>query len=361
MTSGQIASVAVRHAGSLLDVVVRMAWQERWLYAMALVALATAFVVAPFTGNKPDVEIVLSFGWIIFNCLGLCITVAAVVALVRLGVVNKSVSPARDLYAQIHRYFTDNGRGSSAIHTLVVFTIFAAAFAVLKGAVAVLKPFAWDQAFAELDRMLHLGSYPHEWLMPLFGTDTALFVTNVFYNGWYVVLIASMLTAALVARDPVLRHQYVMSFMATWFVGGFLIATMFSSAGPCYFAPAGFGATYAELMTHLKSASETVWLPALNTQQVLWDGYSGERAGSAGISAFPSMHVASTTLIALAATRLDRRLGYAMWFFAAMIMLGSVTLGWHYAVDGYAGALIAWGFWKASGVYARRTVAAADA
>ena len=31
---------------------------------------------------------------------------------------------------------------------------------------------------------------------------------------------------------------------------------------------------------------------------------------------------------------------------AGVIMIGSVLLGWHYAVDGYLGALIAWGAWR---------------
>ncbi|RUW80014.1 hypothetical protein EOA30_41185, partial [Mesorhizobium sp. M8A.F.Ca.ET.059.01.1.1] len=42
-------------------------------------------------------------------------------------------------------------------------------------------------------------------------------------------------------------------------------------------------------------------------------------------------------------------LGTLMWIFAVLIMLGSVVLGWHYAIDGYAGALIALAIWKITG------------
>ena len=82
---------------------------------------------------------------------------------------------------------------------------------------------------------------------------------------------------------------------------------------------------------------------ALEGQDLLWQGYTGGRPGSAGISAFPSMHVATATLFALAARRLHPRLfplGLAYW---AVIMLGSVLLAWHYAVDGYVGILLGWG------------------
>ena len=33
--------------------------------------------------------------------------------------------------------------------------------------------------------------------------------------------------------------------------------------------------------------------------------------------------------------------------FSVLIEVGSVLLGWHYAVDGYLGALIAWAAWLA--------------
>ncbi|MCZ6764391.1 MAG: PAP2 family protein, partial [Alphaproteobacteria bacterium] len=35
--------------------------------------------------------------------------------------------------------------------------------------------------------------------------------------------------------------------------------------------------------------------------------------------------------------------------YAAAIMIGSVHLAWHYAIDGYLGALMAWGIWWLSG------------
>ena len=51
----------------------------------------------------------------------------------------------------------------------------------------------------------------------------------------------------------------------------------------------------------------------------------------------------------LVETRRSVYAGVVMWCFAAIVMLGSVALGWHYAVDGYAGALITIAIWKAVG------------
>ena len=76
------------------------------------------------------------------------------------------------------------------------------------------------------------------------------------------------------------------------------------------------------------------------------ENYAVEADGRlAGISAMPSMHVASSVLMALYASTHARWAGWAMWTFAALIMIGSVHLGWHYAIDGYFGAVIAWCAW----------------
>ena len=71
------------------------------------------------------------------------------------------------------------------------------------------------------------------------------------------------------------------------------------------------------------------------------------------------MHVGSTVLMALYGFSLNRRLGQALTVFAAVILMGSVLLGWHYAVDGYAGALIAVLAWTAAGALVRRFPAVA--
>ena len=53
----------------------------------------------------------------------------------------------------------------------------------------------------------------------------------------------------------------------------------------------------------------------------------------------PSMHVALTTLFALVCWGTKRWIGILMSFYALIILIGSVHLAWHYAIDGYAGAL----------------------
>lgn len=96
-------------------------------------------------------------------------------------------------------------------------------------------------------------------------------------------------------------------------------------------------------------------LKALELQQTLWLNYSsGDRSIVSGISAMPSMHVSIATLMALGTWQLSRKLGMLMTIYAVIIMIGSVHLGWHYAVDGYVSAIGTIAIWYGTGWALRR-------
>ena len=67
----------------------------------------------------------------------------------------------------------------------------------------------------------------------------------------------------------------------------------------------------------------------------------------------PSIHVASVVLNALFGFALSRLLGFALTVVALFTFAASIELGWHYALDGYVGALIACGIWWLAGVATR--------
>jgi hypothetical protein len=344
----RVAERAAAAAAGLWRDVRRTVRRDRLLYAIALTVCLTGFAMQPFTGLRPDWDVVGR----VFTKLGIVGTMAVAVLLVwRLGwlaVVARSRTPARDMLDWVRGFLGGPGLAANAASTVVIFCLYAGGFSVLKGAIAVVSPFAWDAALSDLDRALHFGRLPHEWLGPLLR-PLPLAVLNFLYNVWFFLLVVGWLGAMVAIRRQELRHRYLMAFMLTWFVGGFLVACGFSSAGPCYYARVGLGDLYAPLMAKLHAAEAEHGIWAVNTQNLLWEGFTGERRGSAGISAFPSMHVASATLFVLAARHLGRALLVAALGFWGAILVGSVALGWHYAVDGYAATLIAILVWRFAG------------
>lgn len=315
--------------------------------AAALIALALGFAVQPVTGTRPDWDLVLR----ILDKLWTVTLVGAIglVAgrLIWLALVVRSPRPTRDLVGWLRRLALPDGPLPALATTVGTFFVFAMGVGVLKGAIAVLAPFSWDIALSRLDRVLHFGRLPHEWLAPLLAWPLALSALNILYHVWFFLQIGSIFAIAFAARD--LRRQFLLAYFLTWLVGGFLIAMAVSSAGPVYVARLGLGDAYVPLTDALAAAARDYPMWALDVQERLWSGFTGASTGSAGISAFPSMHVATATLFVLAARRVGRPLFLASLAFWATTLLGSIVLAWHYAVDGYAGTLIAMVIWRGVG------------
>ena len=339
-----------RQADGLWRMMAAAAWRHRFVHAAAAATFVLALVVGARTGNRPDFGTIASFAFDLFLVLWLAGGVVALYRLWDLGVRHREPSPLRVLLRSLGGFLSNRDRIANSLNGLAAMIVFAAGFSVLKGAIAILAPFHWDEAFARWDRVLHFGRAPHEWLWWLIDRPIAVWLINLGYNFWFVVLTGSMLVAAISRRDTRLRHQFMTSLILIWVLAGFFVATAFSSAGPCYFARLGLGAEFQPLMDALAAANERFTIWALTTQDILWSGYSGAPTGSVGISAFPSVHVATAVLIAIYATRRSLSAGVALWLFAALIMIGSVVLGWHYAIDGYAGAILAVAIWKATGL-----------
>ncbi len=248
---------------------------------------------------------------------------------------------------------SDRDRLADTALSLCLMVLFLAAFAQMKGLITVLHPFAWDTTFAAADRALHFGTAPWQPLHAVLGTAPVLTFMTGAYNFWLSLAMFMLFFACFSRRDPALRMQFLLAFVLTWAIGGNLLATVFSSAGPVYFERLGLGGDYGPLMALLAQHAEQAPVSVLPVQDWLWGLYA-RPDGLKGISAFPSIHVATSVLMALYGLRLGRAAGWALAVFAAIIAVGSVLLAWHYAVDGYAGAAIALACWWLAGRLARR-------
>ena len=179
------------------------------------------------------------------------------------------------------------------------------------------------------------------------------------YSSWFYILNLIWVWQAFSQRDNRLRLQFFLTLMLGWIVLGNVVATLLASAGPVYYGNVtGLSDPFLPLTAYLNDANRTYPILALLVQKYLWDSYLiRELVLGAGISAMPSMHVAIATLFALVCWRTKRWVGALMAIYAMLIMIGSVHLGWHYAVDGYVGALGMIAVWWIVGIVLRRLAA----
>jgi hypothetical protein len=249
------------------------------------------------------------------------------------------------------RTYLSRERVLFALPAILLLSLFAASFTEIKAAMPLIQPFALDRRLSELDLALHGGIAPWVWLQTVFGHPLLTAVLNLAYHLWFFIMLALMYWLVFSSERAVLRMQFLVSFVLSWALLGNALAVLFSSAGPCYFGYVLDGPNpYAAQMHALYQADHEVPLRALRVQEMLWQDYrAGTSLSGMAISAMPSMHVASSVLMALAGWRLNRAAGIALTIFAVFIMIGSVHLGWHYAVDGYVGAIGAALLWKLTG------------
>jgi hypothetical protein len=248
--------------------------------------------------------------------------------------------PLSKLLLEVRTTMATPERLAHALPLLLGMIVFGGTFTVVKSSIPALTSYSWDATFDEWDRWLHGGLAPWQIIQPIIGHPIITAAMDWLYNSWFSVLSLVWLWQAFSQRDNLLRMQFFLTLMLGWILLGNVGAVLLASAGPCYFGQVtGLADPYSPLMSYLREANHTYPIWALTAQSFLWDNYTfGSLSLGAGISAMPSMHVAIATLFALLCGRTNRWAGVLMTVYAVMILIGSVHLGWHYAVDGYIGA-----------------------
>ncbi|HVS15677.1 MAG TPA: phosphatase PAP2 family protein [Thermoanaerobaculia bacterium] len=248
---------------------------------------------------------------------------------------------ARGALAALRRYLADVVRPGWWLLWLRLFVAYALVNYVyfwVKVSVPLLHGRLFDAALWRLDRVLHLGLSPNVLMVELFAGTPLVPLLDAWY-GIYILTVMWAIAFYACERRADLRRSFLLSCILLWLMGPALYLGL-PALGPVYTDPAVFEEALADMPG------------ARAGQAALWENYQKVVAGRSaplrafnptrGIAALPSLHVGAHFLFVLWARRFHRPL-YALWAVGTLLTLfGSVVSGWHYAVDGYVGILVAW-------------------
>jgi len=215
----------------------------------------------------------------------------------------------------------------------------------IKLMVPILNPRLFDASLWNLDTAICFGYSPNIFLLTLFRAPSVLKLIDWTYaNVFFASLnVAGIFFASCPERQP--RIAFMNSNTLLWLLGAWLYVAV-PALGPAYRFP-------------------EIWLPLAPLlgrtqalQRILMTNYGAvERSfhGTSravnilfGVAAFPSLHVGFQTLAFLWMRRMTRWGGAVFLIFVVFIFIGSMVTGWHYLVDGVAGAALAFACYYAA-------------
>ena len=307
-------------------------WNARWILPAAVIVsveLAFALVAGAIVGFHYELAIEGYFwlGTMVGIAVGWSTTMLRVAAYPFMRV----ASPLAQLRADSARY------GGAIVAFWAGLTLLLMQICLLnwvKSMIPLITSFWADPLIASLDRSI-LGADAWVLLHAAFPHSARLF--DWFYAIWVPCKFGTLLALILMPQSRT-KALALLSYFLTVAIGILIGQYMLPSAGPVFYARLGFGDDFAALPVAPFTQAGTDYL---------WDAYlRGAGKVGGGISAFPSIHVATSAWTAFVWTRWHWLAGLAGWFVAVMICLATVYLGWHYAFDvvgGLALALLAQG------------------
>lgn len=226
-----------------------------------------------------------------------------------------------------------------------------AAFTTYKLHIPQFMPFYLDPLLADLDLALH-GANPGEVMQRLMpgwaGYGIGVLYGPIWFLAWF-----GLMAAVALHPDGNLRLRYFWSMALAVLLLGTVAATLMSSAGPVFYAHFFGGDRFAHLTEQIRLSPVGPYMH--EATNYLLASYEHDRPSmGTGISAMPSMHLAIGTLNALLLARLNRVAGVIGMIYLGLILIGSVYLGWHYAIDGYVSMGVVCLIWWTAGRLTRQ-------
>lgn len=334
----------------------RNAFREyRWLllvaalYAAAVSALAIGVCHAPFSEFVMTIYVAVMIS---MKCLIFFVCMAC--AVWAYNVATKGRKKGFERYVEVSRIYIDGPAFARAVFATFVLSGIGFFFTA-KSLIPRLNPYKSDPAIAEIEKTLHLGHYPHEFIIPF--TDSLHFsiALDSAYLIWFAVMYTALAYNVFIDGDINRRLRFLWTFALSWILLGTALATGLSSTGPLFFNNfyPDLANPYKDLVAHFDDlAAQGKNLSTARGREMLLEWTKNDRVININaISAMPSMHVAVAWMAALYARTIGRAVFAAALAFFVLILWGAVYFGYHYALDGYVSvvvvSLIWWGLGRA--------------
>lgn len=221
-----------------------------------------------------------------------------------------------------------------------------------KSLITFVNPYKWDPKFAEWDRLVHLGWYPHELLSFLLDIPYVALFFDISYGVWFQVSILACYFALFFDRNFARRMKFIHGFILSWIIGGSFLAMYFSSVGPIFFHEFYKDApdVYAGLREHLDSINEASRLPTYSMRHVVVEWTTNDKhIDPNSLSAMPSMHMWLMWLVVLYCREINKYVFAGALFFSLLTYVAVVSFGIHYAIDCYVSIALMSLLWWALG------------
>jgi membrane-associated phospholipid phosphatase len=217
-------------------------------------------------------------------------------------------------------------------------------------------------AFRERGRQItRVLSHWYPLLLPGFFFEEIGALVHAIFPGWFDHLLIAA-DYALFGAHPTVWIEQFSSYWLTEYMH--LVYTLYLPLIPAFGAWLWLGGRRAEFTAFVTAMCVTYYLDFLifilfpiegphhtlaHLQQVELAGGPFttlinliEKHGRVHGGAFPSNHIAGSMVVLFAALRFARRLGYALAPLALSICVATVYGRYHYAIDVFAGAVMAW-------------------